>query len=263
MTNVKTWQKTNDILYKSLLDNRITHADVDLCVMQRLDEIDSIMNIFDHKTTRDCQLVFELMGLLAQDQREEVMAFHDRQYNFSIRPDFSRDDVVLLLTSCLYNPAFFSFALSICECIKSRIENDSSEKYSSVIIVFVPLQTTGKRQINKRNISEYTAIAATEKSTLELALFTPKQRELFKVSSVRLNLNKKYIRIAFQAEKNPIDSQNFIIEISKEGYNQKFSLTDAKKQFRGKEWIITLDIKTWQGSLLGTEIKCIEEAYLE
>ena len=117
-----TNQHIDDRIYDLLLENNITHLDVDLCAMRHMDKINDMMSIFDHKTPRDRQLVLGLLGLIAQEEhRDATINFYKETYGFTENPASDRDGIVLLLTACLYNPAFFSFAMSVCEDIEAEL----------------------------------------------------------------------------------------------------------------------------------------------
>ena len=131
MITTKMIPESDDKIYEILSDNRITRIDVDLCRIQHNDEIEDIMNIFDYKNDRERVLVLELMGLLAQEQRREVMDYFCNEYNLPINYNISREDCVLLLTACLLNPLFYSFAKSDYKSIKARLNQVNQNEITS------------------------------------------------------------------------------------------------------------------------------------
>jgi len=139
MTNTETKQGMNEMLNELMLEKHITLSDVYHCAEQHMDEINGMMRIFEHESNKDQRLVLELFGLLAQDQSETVIDFYSRAYNLPpIRLDSSKEDLELLLTAGLYNPSFFSFALSLFENIKSKLIQlePGSDKEKPPIIPF-------------------------------------------------------------------------------------------------------------------------------
>lgn len=124
MSNTITKQYADELLCNLLLEHRIIHDDVNSCFKQHGDEIKGMMSIFEHKTNKDRQLSLTLFNLLTPEQGEEVITYYSKEYNLSVKPDVSRDDVKLLLTACLKNKAFFSYALRVCERIKSRLSEN-------------------------------------------------------------------------------------------------------------------------------------------
>ena len=121
MEAIRKNQHLDAVLYDFLFKYRITHRDVDLCKLLHMGEISNTMNIPDHKTLVDQQLFAKLLGLLAGDQCERVMDFYSMEHNFLVDKNISREDEVLLFTACLEYPAFFSFALSVCEDIELEL----------------------------------------------------------------------------------------------------------------------------------------------
>jgi hypothetical protein len=119
-------QLTDNLLHDLLIETRITHIDIAMCAMQHMSRINHMIDIFDHKTDKDRQLVLELIGLIAQEQRDDAIKFYKKTYKFSENPASDRDDEVLLITACLHNPPFFSFAQSVCEDIKAEVRKSSA-----------------------------------------------------------------------------------------------------------------------------------------
>ena len=110
------------LLINLMLTNHITLSDAYHCAEQQMDRINNMMDIFEHDNDEDKQrLVLELLGLLAQDKRSEVISYYSKEYDFDVKPDSNAEDVKLLLSACIYNPSFFSFALSICEFVRSKL----------------------------------------------------------------------------------------------------------------------------------------------
>ena len=151
-------QNADKFLDELMLENHITVNDVYTCFERHKNEIWGMTNIFKHKDADAQRLSLESLGLMGQDQGNKVMEFYCREYGWS-QPKFTcgnfpRGDVVLLLTACFYNPAFFSFALSVSEDIKSRLT------------VGVPKVIIGSRN-NKRTFikkSEHSVILETADS---------------------------------------------------------------------------------------------------
>jgi hypothetical protein len=127
MTNTITKQDRDELLNALMLENHITFDDVYNCAEQNMSGIKEMMSIFDHKNDRDRRLSMELIGLLSQSQGDRVITFYSGEYYPSVNiknlyKNFSKDDVKLLITACMYNPAFFSYALRLCERIKSTFD---------------------------------------------------------------------------------------------------------------------------------------------
>jgi len=133
MTDVILKQEADELLYDLLLEHRIIHDDVDSCFEQHSNEIKEMMSIFEHKTNKDSQLCLALLNLLVPEQGSEIMAYYSRKYNLSVKPVVSRDDVKLLLTACLKNRAFFSYALRVCKRIKIRCSTENIIRHGPVL----------------------------------------------------------------------------------------------------------------------------------
>jgi hypothetical protein len=137
MTDSITKQYADKLLYTLLIRNHITHSDVDYYVQWHRDEIDGMIRIFDHENDKDQRLTLELLGILAGDQREKVIGFYSKTYNLPpIQLDFPKEDIKLLLTACWDDPAFFYFALSVCEDIKlklNQLEPDTGKEEPLII----------------------------------------------------------------------------------------------------------------------------------
>jgi len=122
MTKKITNQYAEELLYNLLYKNHITNTDISCCVGVHKYEIEKMSSIFDCKNDREKILTSEITSLLAQEQGKEVIDDYSKEFNMNINIDFPREDVLLLLTACLYNPVFYSVARGICEDVKSRLE---------------------------------------------------------------------------------------------------------------------------------------------
>ena len=126
MTNAILTQEEGELLNDIMLENNIHLKDVYTCAEQHWDEIQGMMNIFyNKKEIRNQRLILTLLGLIAQEQSDKVIAFYSEVYDISIKPDFSKEDIKLILTACVYNHAFFLFALNLCERIESKLEDEA------------------------------------------------------------------------------------------------------------------------------------------
>jgi len=123
-------QYASELLYNLMLKNHITDNLLKNYAKLHMGEIMDMMDIFEHESERDRRLALTLFSLLGQDQGKEVVGFYSREYNLSDNLDFDREDVLLLLTACKMNPAFFSYALSVCEDIKSELASANDKKFS-------------------------------------------------------------------------------------------------------------------------------------
>jgi len=123
MSNAVIKQEMDELLNELMLENHITLKDAYDCAEHHMNEIEGMMVIFDHKNDNDQRLALELIGILSQAQRDKIVDFYKNEFNLSCKPAFNKENVKLLLTACLYNTVFFSFALSICEDIKERIDS--------------------------------------------------------------------------------------------------------------------------------------------
>jgi len=123
MTNTIIKKEMDELLNELMLENHITLKDVYDCAEQHMNEIEAMMGIFDHKNDNDRRLALELIGILSQAQRDKILDFYRNEFKLSGKPGYNKDDVKLLLTACLYNTVFFSFAISICSDIKSRLDS--------------------------------------------------------------------------------------------------------------------------------------------
>jgi hypothetical protein len=122
MTKKITNQYAEELLYNLLYKNHITNTDISCCVgLYRL-EIERMENIFDCKNDREKILTSESISLLAQEQGNDVINHYSKKYNMTINTDLPRKDIVLILTSFMHNPVFYSNALVKCEDVKSRLE---------------------------------------------------------------------------------------------------------------------------------------------
>jgi len=129
MTN--TYQEADDLLYDLLIENHITIKDVYNCMEQHEDEIMNMMKIFNLLDDRDRLLSLTILYLLAREQGKEVTNLYCRDYaikNVNYRESCTKEDIKLLLTACLDNPIFFSFAMRLYKDIKAKLEWEAEAK---------------------------------------------------------------------------------------------------------------------------------------
>jgi len=123
MTEIADKRNIDGMLNDLMLENHITIKDVCNCAEEHKPKFKNMMNIFDLENERDQRLSLMLLHLLSRERGEEVTAYYCREHQLSVNignriENFPWNDVNLLLTACLYNPAFFFFALDLCEKIQ-------------------------------------------------------------------------------------------------------------------------------------------------
>jgi hypothetical protein len=81
-------------------------------------------NIFSSQGKREKKLAVELLSLLAKDKGRYIIDYYRKNYNMSIKSKFSREDIILLLTTCWFKRAFYSHALGISMDIVSELAGE-------------------------------------------------------------------------------------------------------------------------------------------
>lgn len=127
MTDLISKQEVNKLLNDILIENRITYKEVYDCAKWRRKEIMNMMSIFDRKNDRDIRLSLEILCLLAQTQGDKVLDLYGNEYGFTsivedLHKNIPKEDKILLLTACMYNPLFQSFTVGFCEDIKLLLD---------------------------------------------------------------------------------------------------------------------------------------------
>jgi len=119
-----THKEADDLLDDLMIENHITIKDVYNCAEQHEDEIKNMVNIFDLENDHDRLLVLTILRLLAGEHGKAVTDLYCRDYaikNENYRENCAKEDIKLLLTACLYNRAFFSFAMRLYGDIEARL----------------------------------------------------------------------------------------------------------------------------------------------
>jgi len=142
-------QDANELLDEVLLENRVPLKDIYNCAKQNFDELEKMMDIFEHKNDRDWHLCLGSVGLLARDQSDRVMSYYCRAFNLDqakyLCGNIPREDVVLLLTACVYNPVFFSFALDASEDIQNRLAVEDERRREFNIVEMPGYSADGRK----------------------------------------------------------------------------------------------------------------------
>ena len=252
-----------DIRYQFLnsimKENKVSLKSVYKCAEENKIEIESIGQIFDTDNEISVRKRFVLLSLLSRDLVKENVEYYREVKNTGTELLDSDIDQykVLIITALMFNTLFYVSSCNWYGLIRREVNRMSIRSRFKVIKGGLSERESFDRI--GRSESEFVALAAKKENILDIGLFTTEQIQSLKVSSALLNPNKKYIRIAFQTETNPIDSHNLVIEISKGWVTQSFPLAKGNIHFKGKEWIVTLDVSDWQETLLGSMIKCVEK----
>lgn len=110
----------NDLMVK----NKVTIDDIYHCVEQYEDEIDNMVNIFDFNTKRDQRLAVLTMRLLGKEQGNAISKYYSKHVHrlpLGNPKNFSKEEVILVLTACLYNGVFYSQSLRFCDLAKEYL----------------------------------------------------------------------------------------------------------------------------------------------
>lgn len=240
-------------------NNKISLKSVYECMEEKKNEIVNIGQIFDSDDEISVRKRIVLLFLLSREHAEENVKYY-RGVKIS-GTEFIDSDInrykVLIITALMFNTLFYISSCNWYGLIRREVIQVEKQSALKVIKGGKYSERKTSNRIIKDD-SEFIILAAKEGNIFEIGLFTIEQIQSFKVSSAFLNLEKKYIRISFQTETNPTDSHTLVIEISKGQVKQSFPLANSNIHFKGKEWIVTVDVSDWQETLLGTMIKCVE-----
>jgi len=253
MINYESKRETDKLIKDIMRENSISLDNVLNCFEQHKDEINEMNSIFYLVGERSKQLAIGSIGLLAREQADTFTEYYRREFKLSKSLNgLSKEDITLLVTACIYKPAFFSLPLSICDNIQSKLFGATKPHIDNWPVNGID---------DGLDDSAFIVVAASEDNMLDITLFTASQKKLFKPSSRLLNIAEKYICIAFQAEGILEDLKNYSVEISKDGHTQLFPLPPPgdKNFYRANELIIKVDVTAWQGPFEGATIKFVEK----
>jgi len=165
----------DELLYDLLIENGINLTDIRCCVGLHRYDIERMVNIFESHDKKEKKLALELSSLLAQKKSKYIMDYYRDNYNMSVKTNFSKDDIILLLTTCWCKPAFYSHALRICRAIISEMqknESNSSLRVDQRKMTRLPKNTIAAAHSNNRRKNDAAFLYRPPKKKAEMKLST-------------------------------------------------------------------------------------------